>query len=442
MLLKDELLTEGIDVAAAPALLDLICQLRMRRLEMTLASIERFMEYTPQERLRVQKWQNVHIAMVIVESQMRMLLADARAQDINGEATAPWPLFESRPLHVAEQVFVREGRKCDAMSGSGLEAALLEYMRKWDSRTSDPTRIWLAASLLVVAHPLSKELHDVSALFGEIGPTPIFLQLLDRSSTICAAGAILINTLGDLPQAAAPDTTEALGLAMLAFHARFDHTKASGLLLAAAGETCVLTEGLSPLDPHLAVLLHNDCQPCPEEHKALIASWVYRLCHPGKVQAMHAACEDAIRHPESILVLFDYNIKQAVSQSWFDQSFLSDRDPLLALRRLREYLRCDKRDPVPFVVRVGGAYSIVTKHTITHVSSSAEALGLWARVVLDSHDGLLGRKRNATATLTYMLSPPPAAVDHADHNKTLGKIWEHAPRERGGLGLTVKLNIA
>lgn len=384
---------------------------RAARINACVDRVDDYMDATVASCAIVPAWTDVLGSLFIVECQLRMLVMDAGASvepDADPSLSADQ---DAGALTDAECAYWVKAERVRPLPMSDLSRELHAIMRRWsEPAAGEPTRMWCQAGLLCISRPLISGAHDhaewtVDGPDGTTRPAPAFFRVMERANTLTGARTMLAAHVARLgaPEEAASVLRESDAGATRAWWQAFDVAHMTATLGIEVGEACLLATGLTPLDPYL---MRGGAGGIPEENRSGPVSWILSNRYPDEVQAVRKQCEAVLDVGASLIELFSYTVQQACGFQWKNSCFVSDRQPVRALRKLRAYASSQMLRPLPLIVELAAGFVVLRGKDRPSVAAGdvVEAVAVWSRELVETHGGVLGRKANIRVILDTILS--------------------------------------
>ncbi len=372
-------------------------------------------------------WSDVLGMSFVTECQLRLLLADLSVallqKDVDrsdglGEPPSDAPHAAVYGTEKARWMACRTGIEPTPMSV--LKERMDEHMRGWNAdrpgaQLGDALN---TASLVTLAKPLSGSHHDVPEWVMSCSndesatqPAPAFIRYVERISTLDGARTELRHVTGLRPHhpPAFEEVSGELRQHLRDWWQRFDVAHMTAALGVEIGESCTLEAGtITPLDPYL---MRDGRGGCPEENLESPASWILSTLYPDQVRAVRSRCEDVLANDVTLFEIFAYSARQTCDFDFKTACLASDRQPLHALHKLWQLQKSKAVKPLPVIIQLDHFFVMYTRSRPCRVfGSRLDCLLAWCQTVLETYDGVVGRKLTIKELLKTMLAPKPAVV--------------------------------
>ena len=195
---------------------------------------------------------------------------------------------------------------------------------------------------------------------------------------------------------------------------------------------------IAALRPREVAFATGERGSVPQEHRNAPAAWVAQRARPDDAyrELMKTSKQNA-DHPENAYVCFSGALEQHHAFDWLTRCFVSRLSPVVALRKVREYLASARPRTAPLVIESAtttttkGAAVVLYRSSIDETfrrracATPHEAVRAWMEIVRDNAGGAFSRKANVADVMDRIENPPNLAEK------------KEAPSEIGGASLRV-----
>jgi hypothetical protein len=150
----------------------------------------------------------------------------------------------------------------------------------------------------------------------------------------------------------------------------------------------------------------------PQEHRNGPSAWVLQKVKTDQeYRRIMAASKLNDTHAENVYMCFAGMLEQHFSFDWATRCLVARINPVVALRKIRQYGAVANVKTPPLVVqREEGRATVISIHGRIECDTPACALSAWIAVVMARQDGAYTRKANIADVIERIRRPPELAV--------------------------------